>query len=985
MDEKTRLRILALSEGERLDYDRTQTWIDLFLAQVRKNPERTAVVDIQSSYTYGELNRASDSVAAYLLERGVTENSFVAVCMGRVKEYFAVVLGVNKAGAAWVPIDPEYPSERINDMLEDSEARVVVTEETVARALAAHQDAAPICLATPSHRAYMIYTSGSTGKPKGVVIPQRALTNFVHFIARRWGLGVHSRIALHSSFAFDAAVEDLFPALTVGGTVFVVPENVRKDIFEMREYIAEHQINGGSYSTAFGQLLAMDEPLDVDYLCIGGEIMTREPHARGRVYNVYGPTEFTVDATYFELEKGRNYRTIPIGRPLYNCAAYILDTRGHLLPQGVSGELCLAGSQMAEGYWHRPDLTADKFVECPFLPGEKMYRTGDLARYNEEGELEYLGRIDNQVKLRGFRIELGEIENRASLFPYVETAAAEVRREQLVLYYTASTAIDREQLRTFLAQTLADYMVPSVYVPVTEMPLTPSGKLNRKALPDPEFSTMRQPYVPPDNALEKTLCNAFAGALDLEAGSVGIDDDFFTLGGNSIRCMRAVSIAGIERLNISDIYRHRTPARIAEALSETEYKGVTEAQARTMAIPATVGQLSMLDYQFTRAKAVMYNIPVLYRFDTAADAERIETAINAAVRNHPALATVLETDADGRFVQRYRPELLPTAHWEDISPEALHDTVDALVQPFEDYRKPLFRLRLLRCGKIHYMFMDMHHMISDGFSFDVLMEDFDRARRGEPLPEDCYYSYLLGEYRAAQTKEYAEALGYFETLLKGTDWSTIPLPDYTSWEVDRAKEQMNLGLTTADMSAAEKRLGASANVLCLTAGALAMWEYNSCSDIRLCWINENRAQEKYGNTVGLLLKILPVAFHMDEYDSVEALVAEARRQTEAGFIHSVCDYVELVEQALEDSIEINYLTALDSDSECAPSDYWEVELPDRNTAVSERVGLYIFDTDGGLTVLCAYQKRLYAPGSMTAFLRMFKKHLRNVVMGEATE
>ncbi|MBQ9616106.1 MAG: AMP-binding protein, partial [Selenomonadaceae bacterium] len=372
-----REEMLRLSRGEELEYNKEETWLDLFLNHAKNAPDKTAVADGKGAFTYGELERASNSIAAYLLENGVAAGDFVALKMGRVKEFLAAVIAVHKVGAAYVPIDPEYPEERIHYMLEDSETHVVLTEETIREAMIKFPDAIPMNRAVPEGRAYMIYTSGSTGKPKGVVIRHKAMTSFVHFIRERWHLTEKSRIACHSTFSFDASVEDLYPALTAGGCVFIVPEEARRDIFEMKAFLKKNAINGGCYSTQFGQLLAAEnEPLDLDYIVVGGEAMTRTLNVRGPVYNTYGPTEFTVDATYFELEKGKDYASIPIGRPVYNAWAFVCDTYGHLLPQGMTGELCLAGSQLAEGYWKQPELTAKSFVECPFLPGQKMYRTG---------------------------------------------------------------------------------------------------------------------------------------------------------------------------------------------------------------------------------------------------------------------------------------------------------------------------------------------------------------------------------------------------------------------------------------------------------------------------------------------------------------------------------------------------------------------------------------------------------------------------------
>ena len=341
LDSSAKTEVLELSTGETLGYDRRGTWVDLFRTQAEKTPERNAVTDSEGSFTYRELDRISDNIAAYLLDSGVKPNTFIAIKMGRSKLFTAAVLGIHKAGAAYLPIDADYPEERIAYMLEDSEASIVLTEDAVGKAISKYENAKPINLAENDSLAYMIYTSGSTGKPKGVMIPHRAMLNFVHFIAYRCMITENSRIVCYSSFSFDASVENLYPALTVGGSVFIVPEKERHDIFEMRRYLRINGITGGVYPTRFGLLLAGDEMLDLDFFSVGGEAMTAMPHVSGRVYNAYGPTEFTVCGSYYELDKTKKYDSIPIGRPITNCYAFIVGLHGELLPRGIAGELCL--------------------------------------------------------------------------------------------------------------------------------------------------------------------------------------------------------------------------------------------------------------------------------------------------------------------------------------------------------------------------------------------------------------------------------------------------------------------------------------------------------------------------------------------------------------------------------------------------------------------------------------------------------------------
>ena len=423
-------KILEVSQGEKYEYDTSKTWIDLFREQEVKDPDKIAVVDKNSSMTYKELNEASDKIAAYLINNGVKVNEFVAVKMGRVKEFVSVVIGIQKAGAAYVPIDLDYPEARAEYMLKNSEAKIIFTDKLAAEVLKTSSQITEHRLSS-ENLAYMIYTSGSTGKPKGVMIQHKALLNFVHFIRERWHLTEKSRITCHSNFAFDGSIEDLCPVLTAGGTLFIVSEEIRRDIFEMRNFIEKYEITGGSFTTLFAQMLAAgEEPLNVDYICVGGEAMTTIPNVTGSIYNAYGPTEFTVDATYIELGKSLEYNPIPIGRPLYNCAAFIVGKNNELLQVGETGELCLSGPQLALGYWKLSELTAEKFTELKISDSDtrKIYHTGDLARYNKDGQLEFLGRIDFQVKLRGFRVEPGEIESCALKYPAIIQAAAAVKK-----------------------------------------------------------------------------------------------------------------------------------------------------------------------------------------------------------------------------------------------------------------------------------------------------------------------------------------------------------------------------------------------------------------------------------------------------------------------------------------------------------------------------------------------------------------------------
>ncbi len=746
ISDEERKEILTLSKGEELRYDAGQTWLDLFFASVNKLSEKTAVSDSKGSYTYDELNRASDRIAAFLHENGVEENSFVAVRMDRVKEFAAAVIGIHKAGAAYLPIDLDYPQERVNYMLSDSGAKLLLTEDTVADILSPEPDKMAAAAGdgqeltyrvdiSPEHLAYMIYTSGSTGKPKGVMIQHKALHNFVQFIRNRWGLSEKSRIALHSNFAFDAAVEDLFPPLSVGGTVCIVPESARRDPVEMRAFMRKFSVNGGSCSTQFGQLLAADEPLDMDYFCVGGEAMTTVPKARGPVYNAYGPTEFTVDATYYEIDKTRDYRTIPIGRPVHNCFAYIMDPNGGLLPRGFTGELCLAGPQMALGYRNQPKLTQEKFTLADF-GGEKVriYHTGDLARYNEEGDLEYLGRMDTQVKLRGFRIELGEIESTAAGFEGIALAAAEVKKDQLILYYSCkesagSQGVDEDALRDYLAGSLADYMLPSVFMKLDEMPLTLNGKIDRKALPEPSVFRTGE-YVEPQGETECSIAEAMKQVLGMDQAP-GAFDSFFDLGGDSIRAIRLVSLLremGCQ-VSVADIMKQKTVRGIAccaesdgtAAISQEPYEGTVPDSAivaffKDMKLPCP-GH---------------YNQTRLLEMSDRAGRDNLQKAWDALVYQHDMLRAVFKDET--LFVRNADAtiEIEEYTVQSDNSKRAAENTeavteICKMIQTQINMDKALMRIALIHGISHDYLYIAIHHLVIDGVSWRIILSDLETA------------------------------------------------------------------------------------------------------------------------------------------------------------------------------------------------------------------------------------------------------------------
>ena len=563
-------KILIFSKGEELDYDKNMTWLDMFKSRVSKTPDALAIHASNGELTYKELDEASDRVASYILNRGVQAGSFIAVMIDRVKEYPVSVIGIHKARCAYVPIDIAYTKKRIDYMLKDSGALMTITEETVKEALKDAPSVLPDVF--PDDTAYMIYTSGSTGTPKGAVIPHRGLNNLVLSMIKNLELTSDDRIGAYRSFSFDAHIEDFFPPLSVGASVYIMPEKIRRDPGEIAAYLNENKVTGCGFTTSVGKLLITGYDLNLRYLKCGGEALTDVTPGKVKIVNGYGPTEFTHNCTFYPLKSGVSYGAVPVGRMLPNIWCFVVDPFTNLVPIGIPGENCMAGIQVALGYHNRPDKTDEVFTDCPFVSGERMYKSGDLVRFNDDGNLVFVGRKDEQVKLNGYRIELGEIEASAGDYEGIEEVVALIKEVQglrhLVLYYTVKDGfkVDEAGLRNHIETgIIPQYMYPEIYLRLDEMPRLLNGKIDRHNMPEPEFK-LRIENKAPENALEVFVLDCAKKVLP--GIDFGITDDLFALGLDSIGAMRFIALVngGDYRTNYrtADIMRYRTVKKLID-------------------------------------------------------------------------------------------------------------------------------------------------------------------------------------------------------------------------------------------------------------------------------------------------------------------------------------------------------------------------------------------------------------------------------------
>ncbi|OOG50980.1 non-ribosomal peptide synthetase [Rhodanobacter sp. C01] len=777
VSESARRELQALQPAAR-PFDAEQRAHEFFEAQCDRMPDRVAVRAGTAALSYAELESRANRIAHLLRANGVRRGALVGIALDRGIDMVAALLGVLKAGAGYVPLDPGFPLERLNYMVSDAGLAALVTQSEHAtrfdlrgrpvlaldRLTAELQQAATARIGrdadagTPESVAYVIYTSGSTGNPKGVLVPHRATANFLTAMQQAPGIEVDDRLVAVTTLSFDIAFMELMLPLAVGAQVIVASREQVRDGAALRTLIETSEANYLQATPAGWRLLLESgwqghprfkavsggEPLS---LALADALLAR----CGEVWNGYGPTECTVYATFWKVENQR--AGIVIGRPVANTTVWVLDEQRQLCPIGVPGELWIGGASVALGYLDRPELTAERFVADPYAgrPDVQFYRTGDRGRWLANGTIEHLGRIDFQVKLRGFRIEPGEIEANLAGQPGVAHAVVIVREDvpgdaRLVAYLVATSGdgVNEPALRTHLRNVLPEYMIPQHFIVLDAMPLLPNGKIDRKRLPAPStVAGAAAERLAPRDELEQRVATAMASALG--SGPLGVDDNFFEHGGHSLlvaqltaRLNRDLNLA----LPLRTVFEAPTVARLAAAIRTNGTVGVSTPQRSIPRLPdrqrAPLSSMQQRLWYLEQLHPgrVVYNTPSAHRLRGPMNEVAFERALRETVRRQPVLRTSIELNETSTMQRIHDDVVVSLLPVEDLSglPEGtreleLYRRLDALIaEPFDLTVAPLFRARLFRLGEQDHVFFFMtHHIIWDGWSFDLLYEDLSRA------------------------------------------------------------------------------------------------------------------------------------------------------------------------------------------------------------------------------------------------------------------
>ncbi|MFL5745688.1 MAG: amino acid adenylation domain-containing protein [Niastella sp.] len=1014
-----------------------ETLLSVFERQVERTPENTALIWGNKTISYAQLCKRSDQIATWLQEvGGIEPGDLVGLLLERGEFLVPTILGIGKAGAAYVPIDPSYPASRIHFIIADAGLKMIISQKKYRSALTdsgadvfdveelyettgSRSEKRSAIKAQPAGLAYIIYTSGSTGKPKGVMVEHRSLANMIRHAQTLYPLHEQDRYLLKTTYCFDVSCAEIFGWFMNGGALSLLPEDAAR---EPREILATIQKDSVTHINFVPSLFAafvdelertgIEQIKTVKYIFLAGEALPIKLVRRFKalntgipLWNIYGPTEGTIYSSAYNTDQSDgSTMTVPIGKPLTNIRLYILDRNRHLMPPGVAGELYIGGIGVARGYLHNEELTSQRFPDNPFNRGERIYKTGDRARRLPDGNLEYLGRIDDQVKIRGYRIEPGEIESRLAEHPEVQEAVVVAKEmngsRSLVAYYLSDFELARDVLRAFVLEKLPDYMAPSFFIRLQKIPLNANGKVDRKALPDPLVSP-EEVIVAPQTKEESLLVDVWSQVLGME--KIGITNNFFLIGGDSIKsiqiCSRVRS-AGYE-LTVKDIFAHQTIRQLAPKL-----KRITVVSDQSVITGRS--RLSPIQHWFFNGPVKNKNHftqSVLLHVEAGISYETVYRIFKKIQEHHDALRMVF-TNIAGSIIPENKGLELPVAlaeydlRQEEDEEAALTLLADEMHASIDLATGPLMRLGLFHMNKGSRLLIVIHHLVVDGISWRILFEDFETLYQQLshkqpltlPLKTDPFLSWpghLEKYYRSSDFekqkkywKEQASALprDYPEgnNLLKDHRKALFRLDraatDHLLTHVPSAfNTQINDILLTALLLSINKRYGQDSWVIDL--------ETHGRQDI-LPGVNFNR-------TIGWFTSIYPVLIEMQhgELKNTIRQVKETLRKVPGhGIGYLLQKYqngVVGIDEALQTSgICFNYLGQFDADTN---SNVYSLagENKGNEIGLEEQVpydwsvsGMIL---NGQLEMSVSYSVRQYMAGTMESFMKDYEENLRAII------
>ena len=1025
------------------EYPAESTIQELFEAQVLARPDALAVVSGESRLNYDELNRKANQLAHYLRRQRVERESLVGVCLDRSVQMVVALLGILKAGGAYVPLDPSYPDERLRLMLVDAAVKMLITQENLLERLPhempvisidrlwneldAESDVNPEPVTTGQHLAYVIYTSGSTGRPKGVELAHRGVMNLISWHQRYYDVSASDRATQLASQAFDASVWEFWPYLTAGASVYIVDDDTRATPQKLLAWLSEHKITLSFLPTPLAEAVLherLPKDLSLRALLTGGDRLHRGEwnNLPFKLVNHYGPTESTVVATCGVVNE-EDRRPPTIGRPIANTEVYILDSQLQVVPVGIVGELYIGGASLARGYLKRPELTAEKFVPHPFnvAPEARLYKTGDLARYLANGEIEFVGRIDQQVKVRGFRIELGEIESVISEYAGVREVVVNVWGEnedrRLVAYVVkeagAEQGINAPELRDYLKKQLPEYMIPTAFVIMDQLPLTSNGKVDYRALPAPDQAAhvTETVFVPARSPVEEMLSGIWAEILGLER--VGVHDNFFDLGGHSLLGTQVISRVRKTfdlELPLRVVFEGPTVAEMAERIEQVQvddaYMPALVRREPGDEVPLSFAQQRLWFLDQLEPGSYLFNVPIAIQLSGELNVQALRQTLATIVERHEILRTNYVSKA-GQPNQVIKAKATPELTFVDLR-SSLEEHREQELQRYllEDARRPfslsddlLLRATLFQLsGSENVLLLTTHHIAADGWSMGILFQEiaalYKAFSSGESSPLSNlpiqYGDYAIWQRRWLHGEALENELSYWRRQLKGAPavlelLTDRPRPAVRSFQGSHHSISLPESITL-DVKKLSRQEGVTLFMVLLAAFQILLSRHAGHDDIVVGTDVANRTRLETEGLIGFFVNLLVLRTDLSGNPTFREVLRRVREVSLGAYAHQQMPFEKLVEELQpERTINRNPLVQVLFVLQNAPSQ--ELQLPGLtarslpiNTGTSKfDFGLFVREAEQKLIGTWVYNTGLFDVRSVVNMARQYETLLGNLL------
>ena len=1043
------LPLLTQGEKQQLLVEWNQTKLPLtenlclhqvFEEQVEKIPEAIALIFGEEEISYQQLNQKANQLAHYLRSLGVQTETLIGLFIERSPIMIIAMLAILKVGATYVPLDTKYPQERLSLILEDCQISLLLTQTSLEKILDEENyninqvnidnlslddySDYNIKNRVKSHNlAYIIYTSGSTGKPKGVAIEHRSPVALVYWAKERFSPQEFSGVLASTSICFDLSIFEIFVTLGFGGSIIMMenalelPESLHRDkvtLINTVPSIISELIKVNSIPQSVKIVTLAGEPLTVNIVHQLYKIDTIE-----KVYNLYGPSEDTTYSTC-ELISKEITDNPSIGRPITNTKIYILDKHFNPVPCGVSGELYIGGDGLARGYFNRPELTKQKFIDSPFEHGQKLYRTGDLASYRKDGKIDFLGRIDNQVKIRGFRIELGEIEAVLNNYVYIKEAKVTSKKDkqgcqQLVAYII----LDNKQIlcqkisqeiREYLQHKLPAYMIPYVFVPLEYFPLTPNGKINYSAFPEPDVSTFQSNYIAPRTPTEEIIANIWVQVLDIK--NVGINDNFFEVGGHSLLGTQIISRIR-DSLNIEIplklFFDFPTIAKLAEhiesrkSLNISGLSPIIEPRKKQKQLPLSFAQERLWFLTKLEPKRTDYNMPFILEIKGLLNIVALEKSINTIIERHEILRTNFSS-IDGKPTQIINKDINFKLSIDDLrnkkETQANKIVNQFTERPFDLAKGLLFSVKLLQLDtKVYWLIFNIHHIIFDGWSYEILQKELFtlyQAYGQEKIPElgqipIQYADFSLWQRHWFTEQNLASQLNYWKEQLKGTLPilqlpTDFPRPSLQTYQADSYSWHLSSELTTKIKSFCQQA-GVTLFMTFLTVFKLLLSRYTAEKDVIVGTPIASRNRTEIENLIGFFINTVALRTNLAGNPSFQELLSRVRQVTLDGYSHQDLPFEKLVQELKPErnlsynpifQVWFNMINLPRKRVKCDGLQFKSIPVFD--TMAKFDISFYLEEENQEIKLKFVYNKLLFKSSTIEGMSRHFQTLLEQVII-----